>query len=451
MKKQLTAAFVKGVKPTAKKQLITDAVVANLRLLVHPSGRKVWIWQGKLGGEQKSITLGQWAETGGMDLATARERATEINSAKLSGTPLPGVTAPLEPTEPVINPRLALTCDWMFDQYMAAEGETRKTAKEKRTTYNREIKPVLGERPIDTITYDDLAAIVQKKFAEGKGPASNRLKALIARWWKWGVSRGRAVTGLTVNPAIDLVSLADENKRRRYLTNYEIGVFFKGTYLARDTFAEMMTVILYTGLRRSEAAGLTWDEVRFHDNTILISGERIKNGLDLLLWMPDTVVAILRQRQRLTGNYKYVWPAPFSWRQGETVEEDEDTSKELISFTKPMNALNEACQKLAAKERKTMERFTVHDLRRTLATGMRGLRDAEDKPLILSDIVERVINHIIGGVRGNYDHHDYFAEKKAALRIWAEHLDPIRLTAHAAIEKTHSSASGSPARSLAEA
>jgi integrase len=451
MKKQLTAAFVKGLKPGPKKQVITDSVAANLRLIVHPTGRKIWAWQGKVNGEPKTVTLGQWLETGGMDLSAARERATEINTAKVEGRAVSFLTPSEESSEPAIDPRASLTCDWMFDQYMAAEGETRKTAKEKRTTYNREIKPTLGERQIDTITYDDLAAIVQKKFAEGKGPASNRLKALIARWWKWGVSRGRAVTGLTVNPAIDLVSLADENKRRRYLTNYEIGVFFKGTYLARDTFAEMMTVILYTGLRRSEAAGLTWDEVRFHDNTILISGERIKNGLDLLLWMPDTVVAILRQRKRLTGNYKYVWPAPFSWRQGETVDEDEDTSKELISFTKPMNALNETCQKLAAKERKTMERFTVHDLRRTLATGMRGLRDAEDKPLILSDIVERVINHIIGGVRGNYDHHDYFAEKKAALRIWAEHLDPIRLTAHAAIEKTHSAASGSPARSLAEA
>jgi len=440
VKKQLTAVFIKGVKPADKKQRFTDSVVANLLLTVHPTGRKIWSWHGKLNGETKTITLGQWLVTGGMDLATARERATEINTAKIEGREMSFIIPNEEPSEPAIDPRAAFTCDWMFDQYMAQEGETRKTAKEKRTTYNREIKPTLGERQIDTITYDDLAAIVQKKFSEGKGPASNRLKALIARWWKWGVTRGRGVTGLKANPAIDLVCLADENKRRRYLTNYEIGMFFKGTYLARDTFAEMLTVILYTGLRRSEAAGLTWKEVRFEDNTIMISGDRIKNGLDLLLWMPDTVTAILRKRKCLTGDYKYVWPAPYSWRQGEVVEKGKDTSKELTTFTKPMNALNDACQKYAIKERKKMERFTVHDLRRTLATGMRGLRDGHDRPLILSDTVERVINHIIGGVRGNYDCHDYFAEKKAALRIWAEHLDPIRLAAHAAIQKDRAEA-----------
>lgn len=451
MKKQLTALFIKGVKPAKKKQRFTDSAVANLLLTVHPTGRKIWSWHGKLNGETKTITLGRWLDTGGMDLATARERATEINSAKIEGRAICFITADAEPAEPAIDPRAAFTCDWMFDQYMSAEGETRKTAREKRTTYNREIKPIIGHRQIDTITYDDLAAIVQKKFAEGKGPASNRLKALIARWWKWGVSRGRAVTGLTTNPALDLVYPADENKRRRYLTNYEIGLFFKAIYGARDTFAEMMTLILYTGLRRGEAAGLTWDEVNFTDNTILISGDRIKNGLDLLLWMPDTVIAILRKRKHLTGEYKYVWPAPYSWRQEQPVEEGKDTSKELTSFTKPMNALNDACQKYAMKERKAMERFTVHDLRRTLATGMRGLRNADDRPLILSDTVERVINHIIGGVRGHYDCHDYFAEKKSALRIWAKHLDPIRLAAHAAFERDRAEAITSPEHSLVEA
>jgi hypothetical protein len=48
-------------------------------------------------------------------------------------------------------------------------------------------------------------------------------------------------------------------------------------------------------------------------------------------------------------------------------------------------------------------------------TGLAGLR-------VDPDIAERVIGHVIGGVRGVYDRHAYFDEKRDALERWAAHL-----------------------------
>lgn len=426
MRKLLTTKFMEGLKPGPKPQQISDLGVRNLRFIVHPSGRKVLVWHGRVNGQPKTTTLGIFPVMG---LADARKIVGELNDAKAigdySGFAARGVKG--DGIEAPVDPRAGLTCDWLFDRYMEGEGGTRKSADEKRKAYNREIKPIIGDRHIDTIEYEDLAGIIQAKFDAGYPIASNRLKALIGRWWRWAVTRGRAQSGLKINPAADLVTLADERRRKRFLNAYEIGLFFRALPEVEETFGEALTLILYTGLRRGESFGLMWSEVDFSDGTLLIKGERVKNGVDLLLPLPGSILKLLQERKRRTGSYQYVWPATRSWSDVEDDDEDFlDSSKTVKVWNKPMRALNEKCVKLASEDKKPFERFTIHDLRRTVSTGMRGLRGADHRSLVPNDIVERVLNHVIGGVRANYDYHDYFAEKKDALDAWATNLDRIR-------------------------
>lgn len=65
--------------------------------------------------------------------------------------------------------------------------------------------------------------------------------------------------------------------------------------------------------------------------------------------------------------------------------------------------------------------WTLHDLRRTAATGMARLG-------IAPHVVERVLNHVSGtfaGVAGIYNRFRYEDEMKAALDAWAEHVGKI--------------------------
>jgi integrase len=70
----------------------------------------------------------------------------------------------------------------------------------------------------------------------------------------------------------------------------------------------------------------------------------------------------------------------------------------------------------------------LHDLRRTLATGLQRLG-------VRLEVTEAVLNHLSGsraGVVGIYQRHDWAEEKRAALDAWSAHLLAVvegRLTA----------------------
>jgi integrase len=57
----------------------------------------------------------------------------------------------------------------------------------------------------------------------------------------------------------------------------------------------------------------------------------------------------------------------------------------------------------------------LHDLRRTLRTGLAELG-------VSFEVAERVLNHAMPGLHAVYNRHNYLAEKRAALTLWAEHV-----------------------------
>jgi hypothetical protein len=62
--------------------------------------------------------------------------------------------------------------------------------------------------------------------------------------------------------------------------------------------------------------------------------------------------------------------------------------------------------------------WSIHDLRRTVATGLQYLG-------VRLEVPEAVLNHISGnraGIAGVYQRHDWAAEKRAALDGWATHV-----------------------------
>ena len=65
--------------------------------------------------------------------------------------------------------------------------------------------------------------------------------------------------------------------------------------------------------------------------------------------------------------------------------------------------------------------WSVHDLRRTLATGLQRLG-------VRLEVTEAVLNHISGsraGIAGVYQRHDWAMEKRAALDAWAAHVHAV--------------------------
>ena len=63
----------------------------------------------------------------------------------------------------------------------------------------------------------------------------------------------------------------------------------------------------------------------------------------------------------------------------------------------------------------------MHDLRRTVATGLQKLG-------VRLEVTEAVLNHVSGskaGIVGVYQRHEWAEEKRAALKAWGAHVAAI--------------------------
>lgn len=69
-------------------------------------------------------------------------------------------------------------------------------------------------------------------------------------------------------------------------------------------------------------------------------------------------------------------------------------------------------------EVKPLAGWTIHDLRRTAATGMQSLGFSDE-------VIDRVLNHVLSGVRRAYNRFPRDAEKKVALDAWALHVGAV--------------------------
>lgn len=68
-----------------------------------------------------------------------------------------------------------------------------------------------------------------------------------------------------------------------------------------------------------------------------------------------------------------------------------------------------------------MSGWTLHDLRRTTATGLQRLG-------VRLEVTESVLNHVAGsraGIIGVYQRHTWADEKRAALAAWGAHVGAI--------------------------
>ena len=88
------------------------------------------------------------------------------------------------------------------------------------------------------------------------------------------------------------------------------------------------------------------------------------------------------------------------------------------SLTKPFadNAINNALKIALAGQ--DIPAFTIHDLRRTAST----LLHENGWP---SDVVEKALNHTIGGVRGVYNRAEYEPQRREMLQFWADYIKQL--------------------------
>jgi len=187
--------------------------------------------------------------------------------------------------------------------------------------------------------------------------------------------------------------------RERILTDDELRIVWKTAGNA-GVMGNYLRFLLLTAARKSEAADLEWSELTQADWTL--PAARNKTKVDLVRPLSKLAQSILPKPE---GKFVFT-------KGGSSI------NKRLAGYKHnfDIQVLDELRKADAAAQ--PLPRWTLHDLRRTA----RSLMSRAGVP---SDHAERCLGHVIGGVRGVYDRHEYHREKAQAFEALAALIDRI--------------------------
>jgi integrase len=265
--------------------------------------------------------------------------------------------------------------------------------------------------------------LLDKIVDRGAPIVANRTLAALRRMCGWAVERGL----IDASPCEKVRAPAAENSRDRILSDAEIKTTWDAFGAVGWPFGPLAKMLLLTGARRDEVADARWSEIELDKKIWTIAKERSKNGLAHEIPLSDAVVKILKALPRITASEKddkkagkksdFVFTTT-----GKTSVSGFSRAKEQFDAVILEALRAEAVERGEdADEMKAPAHWTLHDLRRTAASGMAGLG-------IPPHVVEAVLNHKSGTIKGVaavYNRYSYADEKKAALEAWARKLDAI--------------------------
>ena len=265
------------------------------------------------------------------------------------------------------------------------------------------IKPVLRDKPLPTITRVDIVAVLDRMPDEQVGNRRN-VFAVMRRLFKWAISRG----DIASSPMEGMETPPPVKPRERWLTDEELRRVWTHAPKTHRCFGPIVRLLIVTGQRREEIAGLHWDELNREEREMRLSGSRTKNGEPTMVPLNDLAIAELDQLAR--GE---TWP-----KRGRVFRTA--TGAGFTAYHKGKVKLD----RLVAEGGDPLPPWRLHDLRRTLATGFQRLG-------VRFEVTEAVLNHVgqsRSGVAAIYQRHDWKPEKRAALDAWNDHIVRILRT-----------------------
>ena len=183
--------------------------------------------------------------------------------------------------------------------------------------------------------------------------------------------------------------------RERVLDDTEIRAIWNACQ--QNDFGRIVRLLILTGCRREEIGQLRWSEINMDTGVMTIPGTRTKNKRELQLPLSPAAIDILRSAKPAEGR-AYVFG-----RSG--------TDSGFAGWAWTSSPSTVALQARG----KASEPYVLHDLRRTMRTGLGKLG-------IPPHIAELTINHAKGGIVAVYDRYSYQPQMKAALATWADHV-----------------------------
>lgn len=288
---------------TAGQEIYRDSTLAGFGLRVGSGGTKAFFVERRINGRVKRIVIGRY---GHLTPVQARIKAQELlGSIALGKDPASEKRAIRAKTT---------TLSEAFEDYLSTRKDLKVgTINNYRKCVNGCLSDWLHMQLVD-ISKD----MVQKRHADigKKAPAraNNTMRVLRAVFnhaiAKYEDAKGKPV--LAANP-VERISRTRAwypvERRRTLLKPHELPAFFRATeQLTNDVTRDYIHFLLFTGLRKSEAACLRWSDVDLRDRTFTIPDT--KNRQPHTLPLSSFLYDLLSRRKSEAGDSTWVFPSP---------------------------------------------------------------------------------------------------------------------------------------------
>jgi integrase len=360
----------------------------NVRRDARGNIQRSFIIQYRIGKQQRKLKLGDAAK---LNAKQARKKAEELFAQITLGQDPQGEKK-VERAAPTLTLRAALEKYCEMKEAEVKQGTYRPSSLARTRLYllGAQYFGPLHKVGINAITRQAVAArlheIRQASSDITAGRARAQLSAAFTRLMQEGLAE--------MNPCIGTKGQTDRPQRDRVLSGDELRAVWNACDLNTD-FGRIVRLLILTGCRREEIGGLIWSEVDLDAGTISLPAERTKNGRAHTLTLPKMAMDILAPVPRMVDRVHLFGVRSIGFRSWQTA--------------------------MARFEPDGVKPWKLHDLRRTVATGMAEIG-------IEPHIIEAVLNHASGhkaGVAGIYNRASYAKQMKTALIRWAEHVDAI--------------------------
>jgi integrase len=384
----LTDTGIKALKTRETRYLVTDG--RGLCVEVLPSGKLSWLYRYRFNGKPEKVAIGRYPE---MSLKAARSERDQL-AGLVSRGQSPASEKKLAKVALASNSTMR---DFADRYYREVVVRNRKDPRSLRRYLDIEILPSLGGKTLRGVTAGDVQALVFRKRDNGQEAAAAAVRNLIKRMFDYAVVCGAA----QVNPALALPTrfITKTRTRTRALSPDEIRVYLHTLYQSniRRQFKLALHLILLTLVRKSEMLLAQWKDVDLEAGEWHIPAEHSKTGQPHIVYLSTQGADLFREFKALAGESVWVMPG-------------------RSSLARPFahNAMNQAMGNITFK----IAPFTIHDLRRTGATLL-------SEKGFSSDVVEKALNHTIGGVRGVYNRAEYAKQRKEMLQFWADYVEGL--------------------------
>jgi integrase len=388
----LTDVKLRSLKPRTTAYQVADG--DGLVVEVRSSGQKAWLYRYRLFGRAEKLSLGSYPA---VSLAEARDKHFEARRLVAAGKS-PAHSKQAE------KRRLAddlQTMRGLAKAYIADHVERLASGTRARHYIEKEILPTVGSKFLHEVTPGDCIVITERIRQRGAPSVARKVLEQLRGLFGYAVDRHL----LSINPASQIRAsriVGTKPSRSRALTGLEIRQFLTAAESFPTSQGNRIAfrLILLTLCRKGELVKARWEEVDLDRGEWRVPTDNAKNRQEHVVFLSRQARALFTDLKGLAGKSAWVLPG-------------RDPAHHITLTT-----LNQVTFVLKRRDPDLawLGDVWIHDLRRTASTHLHEMG-------WVSDVIEKALNHTVGGVRGVYNRAQYAEQRREMLQAWADAVD----------------------------